>query len=84
MATKHYILEEEILTDASSYYGPFDESELTERLNDAYADLLTGAKSNIDAVELTDEEAAKIYINPREFWMSQLATTDYIQETRSA
>ena len=54
-------------------YGPFEESDIRERLNDSFSDLLAGNLTNIDAVFLTDKEAAKVYINPREFWMTQLA-----------
>jgi hypothetical protein len=70
---KFYIEHEDIQTPANgiAYFGPFEESELTERLNDAYADLLAGS-GDVDAVELTDAQAAAVYINPREYWMEQL------------
>lgn len=69
-----YIRAKGILEDEGqlSYYGPFDESEIEERLNDAYADLLV-AFNEIDAVLLSLAETAHMYINPREFWMTQLA-----------
>lgn len=80
LLTRHYIEHEDIQTPANgiAYFGPFEESELTERLNDAYADLLAGG-GNVDAVDMTDAEAAAIYINPREYWMEQLAQ---IEENR--
>jgi len=72
-ASKFYIEHEDIQTPSNgiAYFGPFNEAELTERCNDPYADLLADC-GNVDSVELTDEEAAAIYINPRAYWMEQL------------
>lgn len=69
-----YILEENSKLNEKALYGPFSEEEIEERLNDAFADLMASGLANIDAVSLTDEEVATLYINPREFWMEQLAT----------
>lgn len=72
-----YILHEDLQTPTNgvAYFGPFDESELTTRLNDAYANLLAGC-GNLDEVELTDAEAAAIYINPRDYWMEQVRSVE--------
>lgn len=72
--TQLYILEENPKLNEKAFYGPFSEEEIGERLNDAFADLMASGLANLDAVSLTDEEVAKLYINPREFWMEQLAT----------
>lgn len=73
---KHYIEHEDIQTpeNGTAYFGPFEESEMDERLNDTYADLLAGS-GNVDGVLFTDAEAEAIgYINPRAYWMEQLAS----------
>ena len=57
------------------YFGPFEEGELTERLNDAYADLLAACGS-LEEIELSDAEADKIYINPKEYWMNQVSAIE--------
>lgn len=69
-----YLLHEDLQTPENgfAYFGPFSDDEIDERANDAYAELLAGV-GNLDDVDLTDKEAAKIYINPREFWMEQLS-----------
>lgn len=74
MAKRLYIQEDNQKLGEEALYGPFDESEIQERLNDAFADLMASGLANINAVSLTDEEAATRYINPREFWIEQLAT----------
>lgn len=73
MSALLYIQEEDTELDEVAYYGPFEDTEIEERLNDAFADYMAEGLANINAVELTDAEAADIYINPREFWMTQLA-----------
>lgn len=73
MAKRLYIQEENSKLNELALYGPFEESEIEERLNDRFADLMAEGLANIDAVTLTDEEAATVYINPREFWMERLA-----------
>lgn len=55
------------------YYGPFEPTEDQERVNDAFADLLEADRLEVQSVYITDEEAATLDINPREFWMEQLA-----------
>ena len=73
---KHYIEHEDVQTpdNGTAYFGPFDEAEMDERLNDTYADLLAGS-GNVDGVVFTDAEAEAIgYINPRTYWMQQLAS----------
>lgn len=57
--------------DKGAYFGPFPEEEITERINDAYADCLAQI-ADIMAVTLTDEIADEFYINPPEFWYEQL------------
>lgn len=84
MAKRLYIQEDKPHLNKEALYGPFDQDEIQERLNDRFADYMASDKANIDAISLTDEEAAAVYINPREFWMSQLATLTDIQEIRSA
>ncbi len=68
-----YIYEQNSKLNEEAYYGPFSEEEIEQRLNDRFADLMASGLANLDAVEMTDEEAAKFYINSREFWMNQLA-----------
>lgn len=72
-----YIRHEDTQTPENgvAYFGPFAEDEMTERLNDAYGDLLAGC-GDLDEEILTDEEAAGIYINPRQYWMDQLADVE--------
>lgn len=69
-----YLLHEDLQTPQNgvAYFGPFGDDEIDERANDAYADLLAGV-GNLEDVDLTDEDAAKIYVNPPEFWMEQLS-----------
>lgn len=55
------------------YYGPFDATEDQERVNDAFADLLEADRLEVQSVLITDEEAATLDINSREFWMEQLS-----------
>jgi len=55
-------------------YGPFSDEEVGGLLNDAFADAMASGGADIEEVRLTDEDASKHYINPREFWMRQLAT----------
>lgn len=81
---KHYIREKNTKLDELAYYGPFEEFEIEERLNDAFADYMAEGGANIDGVLLSFSEACNMYINPREFWMSQLATLTDIQEITSA
>lgn len=70
---QHYIIHEDLQNSENgvAYFGPFPEKEMTERLNDAYADLLAGV-GNIDEAVLEDEVAKKMYINPPEYWYEQL------------
>lgn len=72
-----YIWHQDLQTseNGEAYFGPFSEAEIGDRVNDAYADLLAGV-GNIDAVLLTRRFARKIYINPRQYWMDQLARCD--------
>lgn len=69
-----YIREEDTKTREIAYYGPFEESEIHERLNDAFADLMASGLANLNSFEMTDKEAECHYINPRAFWMEQLAS----------
>lgn len=71
---KWYIRHEDIKhpSNGVAFFGPFEESELTERLNDRYADLMADG-SELDAFWLTDEEVKDMYINTRDYWMTQLA-----------
>lgn len=73
MASQMYIHEENPKLAEEAFYGPFEPCEMQERLNDQFADLLASGLANVNAVTLTDEEAATVYINPRAFWMDQLA-----------
>lgn len=72
----HYIREDNEHLNESAYYGPFDESELDDRLNDSFADFMAEGGAEISSFEMSDEEAAKYYVNPREFWMSQIAALE--------
>ncbi|MDB5716120.1 MAG: hypothetical protein JWO15_3517 [Sphingomonadales bacterium] len=79
---QHYIREQNSDLGELAYHGPFEESEMQERLNDAYADLLASGLANLDDVLLSEAEAVRMYINPREFWMTQLA--DLTKESSNA
>lgn len=77
MSKKWYIEHEDIESpneDGSpniALFGPFkDDHEVTVAINDAYADLLA-ASGDLDAVELTDEEASKMCINSADWWFEQ-------------
>lgn len=74
---RHYIRHEDVQTPENgiALFGPFEEDEVQDRLCDAYADLLAGC-GNVDGVQLTDKAAARLYINPREYWMQQLHETE--------
>jgi hypothetical protein len=74
MAKRLYIQEDNEARNEEALYGPFEKNEILERCNDAFADLMAHGGANIDAISLTDEEASKVYINPRAFWMEQLDT----------
>lgn len=82
MAGKFYIEHEDVQIPSNgiAYFGPFASDEMTERLNDAYADILAGG-GNVEEVYLDDGKASKIYINPREYWMEQLALIKNAQTT---
>lgn len=80
MATQIYITavrsdwsgpEEKVLEQF--YYGPFLPEEEQERVNDEYADLLEADRLEVYSIHMTDEEAATCCVNPREFWMNELA-----------
>lgn len=71
--------EEKILE--SAYYGPFTQEESQARLYDFYADILEEGGAEISVIEMSDEDATKYYINPRELWMSNLAL---LQENANA
>lgn len=58
--------------DGTAYFGPFSEDEIDARLNGPYADFLAQC-GNIECVELTDEEAAPLVWNTREWWMEREA-----------
>jgi hypothetical protein len=62
-----------------AYYGPFQEHELTERLNDSFADFMAEGGADLEPAELSVEEAQAIFINPRDFWMSQTRTLEFIE-----
>ena len=70
---RYYIRHEDIKhpDNGIAYFGPFLKRELTERLNDRYANLLADG-SDLDEAYLSDEEARAIYINPKSYWMEQL------------
>ena len=75
---QYYIEHEDIETpeNGTAYFGPFGADEIVDRCNDTYADLLAGS-GNVDSVLLTDAEAEAIgYINPRTYWMEQLALAE--------
>jgi hypothetical protein len=71
---KLYIIHEDLETPSNGIgiFGPFGESEIVERMNDAYADGLASFGS-VDVIKLTDLRARRMYINSREYWMEQLA-----------
>ena len=74
----YYIFHEDIQTPENgiAYFGPFGDDEIFERVNDGVADTFAGS-GNVDVIELDDAQAAAIgYINPRSFWMAQLAALD--------
>lgn len=73
-------VEEKVLDEA--FYGPFSADEEETRLFDAFADQLEASGSELYTVELNDKEEKKYHINPREFWMAQLAKLT--QETTDA
>lgn len=54
-----------------AFFGPFGDDEIEDRLNDAFADLLSGA-GDVSCVELTQIEAQDLVSNTREYWMEQL------------
>lgn len=56
-----------------AFYGPFAGDEIQGLLDGPYADLMADDKANIDAVEMTDDEVMRYYINPPEFWHQQEA-----------
>lgn len=64
-----YILHDEY--KKQTYYGPFSEGEVQERLHDPFSlDLtLTG---RLMAVCLSEDELDIFYVYPAEFWYSQL------------
>lgn len=70
-----YIMHEEYKTQ--TYYGPFEEGEIEERMNDEYA---TGLAlfGRLSAVSMSEEDLTIFYVYPAEFWYEQL---DRIQET---
>jgi hypothetical protein len=63
--------------NGEAYFGPFSADEIDERVNDAYADLLAGC-GEVDALVLTDKQADAMYVNPREYWMTQLAKIEEV------
>lgn len=88
---KHYIRERKLDWSGSepivlelAYYGPFEASEIQERVNDTFADFMAEDGKEIEGVLLSLAETSAMYINPREFWMSQLSTLTYILEPKSA
>lgn len=58
--------------DGTAYFGPFGKDEIDARLNGPYADCMAQS-GNIECVEMTDAEAAKIFVNTRDWWMEQEA-----------
>lgn len=60
-----------ILSNGTVYFGPFDVVEGRERINDAYADLLS-VLGDVEAMLMTDEQASKFYINSPDYWMEAL------------
>lgn len=66
------------------YFGPFDVQEEHVRVNDRYAENLEADGLEVYSIAMTDEEAQKYHINPREFWMAQLASLSDIRETTNA
>lgn len=70
---KYYILHEDVKNPENgfAFFGPFDKSEIEDRINDAYADLIIQC-GDVDVVKMTSTQAARYYINPREFWMKEL------------
>lgn len=68
MPKQWYIYEEDVKAGEEAYYGPFPQEEMKRRLNDPYADFMAGCYSNVDAIQMTDNQAKKIYINPPESW----------------
>lgn len=83
--SEHYIRHEDLQTPENgvAYFGPFSAEEVGERVNDAYADLLAGS-GNVDVVDQREvfgtdspdngaDPASWTYVNPRAYWMTQLA-----------
>lgn len=70
---KFYIRHEDVKMPENgvAYFGPFHESELYVRLNDAYADALAEC-GNVDVVRLSKWKSRKLFINSREFWLEQV------------
>jgi hypothetical protein len=53
-------------------FGPFEYKELATVMNDAFADALAEC-GDLEEFQMTDEEAAKFYINTRAYWLKQAA-----------
>lgn len=67
--------------NGEAYFGPFDENEIDDRLNDAYSDLLSGV-GNVDCVLLDEYEKWKCN-NSRDYWMTQLAKAEGREDIRT-
>lgn len=53
-------------------FGPFEYKELTQVMNDGFADALADC-GTLEEFQMTDEEASKFYINTRAYWLEQAA-----------
>lgn len=64
-----YIMYEQYKTQ--TFYGPFEEGEIEERMHDEYA---TGLAlfGRLTAVSLSEDDKDIFYVHPAEFWYEQL------------
>lgn len=67
-----YIRHEDLQTPENgvAFFGPFKGYEMTERLNDAFADILAQS-GNVDEVELSESESWQC-TNDRVYWFDRL------------
>ena len=76
---KWFIREKNNKLGELAYYGPFEETELSARLNDRFADFMASGGANIDAVQLAESEWTNMCINPAKFWYDWLAEDDELE-----
>jgi len=61
-----------VKTDGIILYGPFPGSEIDDRYEDDYADILADC-GDLKVVRLTEQEANNYQRHSREYWIGQLA-----------